>query len=99
MRKFYSRKIFDEKLLKANAVFGLFPANTINDDDIEVSISEKEKNPYLFITPPQQLKKREGVPSFALADFIAPKEIKIQDYTRRLLCVYGVWNQRISGGL
>ena len=72
-------KIFDEKLLKANAVFGLFPANTINDDDIEVSISEKEKT-VTFLSLRQQLKKREGVPSFALADFIAPKETNIQDY-------------------
>lgn len=72
-------KIFDEKLLKAKAVFGLFPANTINDDDIEVSISEKEKT-VTFLSLRQQLKKREGVPSFALADFIAPKETKIQDY-------------------
>jgi 5-methyltetrahydrofolate--homocysteine methyltransferase len=72
-------KIFDEKLLKAKAVFGLFPANTINDDDIEVTISEKEK-PLSFLTLRQQLKKRKGVPSFALADFIAPKETNIQDY-------------------
>ena len=72
-------KIFDEKLLKAKAVFGLFPANTINDDDIEVSISEKEKT-VTFLSLRQQLKKREGVPSFALADFIAPKETNIQDY-------------------
>ena len=72
-------KIFDEKLLKAKAVFGLFPANTINDDDIEVSISEKEKT-LTFLSLRQQLKKREGVPSFALADFIAPKETNIQDY-------------------
>ena len=72
-------KIFDEKLLKAKAVFGLFPATTINDDDIEVSISEKEKT-VTFLSLRQQLKKREGVPSFALADFIAPKETNIQDY-------------------
>lgn len=72
-------KIFDEKLLKAKAVFGLFPANTIGDDDIEVALSEKEK-PLTFLSLRQQLKKREGVPSFALADFIAPKETNIQDY-------------------
>ncbi len=30
------KKIFEEKLLTAKAVFGLFRANTINDDDIEV---------------------------------------------------------------
>ena len=72
-------KVFDEKLLKAKAVFGLFPANTIDDDDIEVEISGESKN-LRFLTLRQQLKKREGVPSFALADFIAPKETNIQDY-------------------
>ncbi|MFK7831919.1 MAG: methionine synthase [Winogradskyella sp.] len=32
------KRIFDEKLLKAKAIFGLFEANTINDDDIEINI-------------------------------------------------------------
>ena len=73
------QKIFDEKLLKAKAVFGLFPANTIDNDDIEVEVSDESKN-FRFLTLRQQLKKREGVPSFALADFIAPKETNIQDY-------------------
>ena len=34
------KRIFDEKLLKAKAIFGLFEANTINDDDIEINIEE-----------------------------------------------------------
>ena len=33
-----------------------------------------------FITLRQQLKKREGLPNFALSDFIAPKESKLNDY-------------------
>ena len=71
------KRVLDEKLLKAKAVFGVFPANTINDDDIEVS----HKNElYSFLTLRQQLKKRDGIPSIALADFIAPKETNIQDY-------------------
>ena len=73
------QKIFDEKLLKAKAVFGLFAANTVDDDDIQVTVAGKEK-PLTFLSLRQQLKKREGVPSFALADFIAPKETNIQDY-------------------
>ena len=73
------QKIFDEKLLKAKAVFGLFAANTVDDDDIQVTVSGKEK-PLTFLSLRQQLKKREGVSSFALADFIAPKETNIQDY-------------------
>ena len=82
------QKVFDKKLLKAKAVFGLFPANSVNDDDIEVIIHEchaeldsaSQENSVKFLTLRQQLKKREGVPNFALADFIAPKESGIQDY-------------------
>lgn len=70
-------KILDEKLLKARAIFGLFPANQINEDDIEV---EKDGETFVFRTLRQQLKKRKGVPNIALADFIAPKDSGIQDY-------------------
>jgi 5-methyltetrahydrofolate--homocysteine methyltransferase len=71
------RKLIDEKLLQAKAVYGLFPANTVGDDDIEVV---HEGAPYIFRTLRQQLKKREGVPNLALSDFIAPKESGLQDY-------------------
>ncbi|MEO2053565.1 MAG: methionine synthase, partial [Allomuricauda sp.] len=74
------QRIFDEKLLKAKAVFGLFPAHQINEDDIEVVSSSTVKNDIAFRTLRQQSKKREGVPNIALADFIAPKESGIEDY-------------------
>lgn len=81
------KRIFDEKLLKAKGIFGLFPANSINDDDIIVSTvhssgveNHTEKQTLNFLTLRQQSKKREGVPNIALADFIAPKDSGIQDY-------------------
>lgn len=88
------KRIFDEKLLKAKGIFGLFPANTINDDDIQVKLgnlsllasqeirerSEQDDTVLTFLTLRQQSKKREGVPNIALADFIAPKESGKQDY-------------------
>jgi 5-methyltetrahydrofolate--homocysteine methyltransferase len=75
------QKVLDEKLLKAKAVFGLFPANAINDDDIEVYADEaKTEVKAKFLTLRQQLKKKEGTPSIALADFVAPKETNITDY-------------------
>jgi len=88
------QRILDEKLLKAKAIFGLFPANQVNEDDIEVHLSpraqssgdesdalEKTKDAtFLFRTLRQQTKKRAGVPNIALADFIAPKASGIQDY-------------------
>ncbi|MGI0107013.1 vitamin B12 dependent-methionine synthase activation domain-containing protein [Salinimicrobium sp. WS361] len=73
-------KILDDKLLKAKAVYGLFPANTINDDDIEVKVEEAGAKNVIFRTLRQQLSKYEGKPNFALADFVAPKESGIQDY-------------------
>ncbi|WP_275316173.1 methionine synthase [Tenacibaculum bernardetii] len=71
-------KIITKQLLKPKAVFGLFEANTINDDDI--SIQKKGEEIAVFRTLRQQLKKREGKPSIALSDFIAPKEAEKQDY-------------------
>jgi 5-methyltetrahydrofolate--homocysteine methyltransferase len=70
-------KIISEKLLTAKAIFGLFEANSVNDDDILLQVSEKE---YTFRSLRQQSKKAEGRPNIALADFIAPKESGIQDY-------------------
>ncbi|WP_353779602.1 methionine synthase [Winogradskyella sp. 3972H.M.0a.05] len=72
------QEILDKKLFKGRAVFGLFPANS-NDDDIEV-YDEKGGLQNTFLTLRQQLKKREGVPNFALADFIAPKTSEKEDY-------------------
>ncbi|WP_299366382.1 methionine synthase [Winogradskyella sp.] len=42
------KRIFDECLLKAKAIFGLFPANTVNDDDVEVTISDRHAVPKAF---------------------------------------------------
>jgi len=71
------QKIFKEKLFTAKAIFGLFPANAISDDDIAL---QHEGEEYFFRTLRQQLKRREGVADYALADFIAPKDIGKQDY-------------------
>ena len=75
-------RIFEEKWLEGKAVFGLFPANTVNEDDIEVTPKPTagKSESILFHTLRQQTAKKEGVPNIALADFIAPKESGIQDY-------------------
>ena len=72
------REIIEKQLLKPKAIFGLFEANTINEDDI--SIQKKGEEIAVFRTLRQQLKKREGKDSIALADFVAPKETGKTDY-------------------
>ncbi|MDX1604470.1 MAG: vitamin B12 dependent-methionine synthase activation domain-containing protein, partial [Salinimicrobium sediminis] len=74
------KRIFKERLLKAKAVYGLFPANSVNDDDVEIVTSKERGETQTFRTLRQQLKKYEGKPNFALADFVAPKDSGIQDY-------------------
>ncbi|TVZ58764.1 methionine synthase (B12-dependent) [Flavobacteriaceae bacterium MAR_2010_105] len=73
------KRVFNEKLLKAKAVFGLFSANTVNDDDIQI-YDENGKLKATFLTLRQQLDKREGVSNFALADFVAPKDSGTEDF-------------------
>ena len=72
------KEIIAKQLLKPKGVFGLFEANSINDDDI--SVQKKSKEIAVFRTLRQQLKKREGIPNHALADFVAPKNSGKTDY-------------------
>jgi len=90
------QRIFDEKLLKAKAVFGLFPANTVNDDDILIQESGISNQDCKFLTLRQQSKKAEGKPNIALADFIAPKETGIQDYIGAFCVSTGFGTQELA---
>ena len=71
------QKIVSEKLLTAKAIFGIFPANSNEQDDIEL---KKEEETFTFRTLRQQHKKSEGKEYLALSDFIAPKTSEKQDY-------------------
>ncbi len=73
-------KIIAEKLLTANGIAGLFPANSAGDD-IEV-YTDESRNGILTVLHSirQQGKKSSGKPYLALADFIAPRESGVQDY-------------------
>ena len=76
--KILLQEIIAKKLLRPKGIFGLFEANTINDDDI--SIQKKGKEIAVFRTLRQQFKKRDGIPNIALSDFIVPKETEKPDY-------------------
>ena len=75
-------KIVSEKWFTAKGILGIFPATTINDDDIEVYSEPLAQNPKpkTFLSLRQQSQKTIGAPNIALADFIAPKDSGIQDY-------------------
>ena len=72
------QKLIQGKLIKAKAIIGLFEANSINDDDIEISISPNKKLIVHHLR--QQIQKAHGQPNYCLSDFIAPKISQKQDY-------------------
>lgn len=75
------RRITEEKLLKPKAVFGIFAANTVGVDDIEVYSDESRTHVLeTFHTLRQQMVASEGKSNRALADFIAPRDSGIKDY-------------------
>lgn len=73
------QQLLDENWLEAKGIYGIFPANQVNDDDIEV-YDESGNLLETFLTLRQQSQKTVGAPNIALADFIAPKESQKTDY-------------------
>ncbi|MHB1141157.1 MAG: methionine synthase [Sulfuricaulis sp.] len=75
------KRIIQEKLFTAKGVVGLFPANSVGDDDIEVYQDESRRKPVLVLhSLRQQDEKPPGRPNRALADFVAPKNSGRKDY-------------------
>ena len=72
-------QLIAENWLTAKGVLGIFPAQQVNEDDIEVTDAEGNTLAH-FITLRQQSLKTAGAPNKALADYIAPKNSGIKDY-------------------
>ncbi|QNF32990.1 methionine synthase [Adhaeribacter swui] len=90
------KKVVKEKLLQANAVVGIYPANTVNDDDIEIYTDEsRQLSQVTFRTLRQQSKKGPGVPNLALADFIAPQESGLNDYIGGFAVTAGIGIEKL----
>jgi 5-methyltetrahydrofolate--homocysteine methyltransferase len=74
-------RIVAEKWLRASGVFGLFPANQVAGDDIEVYTDESRTAVRTVLHQlRQQTEGRDGSPRKSLADFVAPKETGLRDY-------------------
>ena len=75
------KRIIDGRWLTANGAVAFYPANTVNDEDIEVYADESRSEVlFTYRNLRQQGAKREGVSNKCLADFIAPKSSGVPDY-------------------
>jgi 5-methyltetrahydrofolate--homocysteine methyltransferase len=74
------QRLIEGRWLQAHGVMGLFPANSVNDDDIEIYSDESRSQVLMTWRGLRQQTEKQVVdgvmrPSRCLADFIAPKGI------------------------
>lgn len=92
------KRIIEGRWLTASGVAGFYPANTVNDDDIEV-YKDESRSEVLFTwrNLRQQGAKREGVSNKCLADFIAPKDSGVADYIGLFAVTAGLGIEKKEG--
>jgi 5-methyltetrahydrofolate--homocysteine methyltransferase len=74
------KQVIGEKWLKARAVLGLFPANSVGDD-VELYTDETRTEVAMRVSFLRQQKgKAQGQPHECLADYVAPKSSGVRDY-------------------
>ena len=88
-------KLVDEKLIKARAVFGFWPANQVDEDDIQVYGDNGESLATLHHLR-QQTIKTDGKPNFSLADFVAPKNSGVTDYVGGFITTAGIGAEEVA---
>lgn len=83
-------KLQNERLIKANGVFGIYPANSVGDD-IEVYKDDSRTEVIaVFKNLRNQALKENNEPNVCLSDFVAPKESGIADYIGAFAVTAGV---------
>jgi 5-methyltetrahydrofolate--homocysteine methyltransferase len=94
------RRVIEGRWITANAVLAFLPANSVNDDDVEVYTDDTRTTVALtWHNLRQQTAKREGVANKCLADYIAPKVIDgrpsgIADYIGLFAVTAGIGVQK-----
>ena len=75
------KRIVEGRWLTASGVVAFYPANRINDEDIEIYADEtRQRVLFTWRNLRQQGAKREGVSNKSLADYIAPRDSGVIDY-------------------
>ena len=74
------KEIVGKRLLKANAVYGFYPANSDGDDIVVYADATRAKVLARLHTLRQQKDNSRGKPQLALADYVAPADSGHGDY-------------------
>jgi 5-methyltetrahydrofolate--homocysteine methyltransferase len=89
-------QLIAEKWLTANAVVGLWPANSVGDD-IELYADETRGKPVATLhTIRQQMQRNASKANLALADFVAPKDTGLADYIGGFVVTAGFGEEDVA---
>ena len=84
-------QLIDEKWLKARAVIGFFPANSVADDDINLFVDESRHAVALRLhNLRQQKSKPQDQAQLCLSDFVAPMQSGRADYLGAFAVTAGI---------
>jgi len=86
----FLEEVIENKMVQANAVWGLWPANASGDDIILWEDETRKSERGRFYHLRQQEKKKDGAANLSLADFIAPVESGRIDYCGGFVTTSGI---------
>ena len=89
------KQIVAEGWFRANAVIGIWPANSEGDDILVFADEARVKPVAKLHTLRQQLARREGRANVALADFVAPRASGLADYIGAFAVTAGIGEQTV----
>ncbi|MDR0635241.1 MAG: methionine synthase, partial [Azoarcus sp.] len=73
-------ELVEGKWLRARAVFGLFPANSVGDDIVFYADERRRTTAMVWHGLRQQRERAAGKPNLCLADYIAPTSSGLEDW-------------------
>ncbi len=88
-------KIINNRLLTANAVVGIYPANALGDDVEIYSNNERDHELATFHFLRQQGKKGKGISNHSLADYVAPESKGVPDYMGGFAVTAGIGIEKL----
>jgi 5-methyltetrahydrofolate--homocysteine methyltransferase len=84
-------RFIENDTIQAHAVFGIFPANTVDEDDIEIYHDDTRQEVFdTVIGLRQQTVHRTDRPNLSLSDFVAPKDSGVADYIGAFAVTAGI---------
>ncbi|MBT5330742.1 MAG: methionine synthase [Porticoccaceae bacterium] len=85
------KDLVEQKLLRPKAIYGIWPANQVNDDDLQLYSDESRSEKLALLHHIRQQQDKNAEKKYqSLADFVAPKETGLEDYLGGfVVCIEG----------